>query len=470
MHKPIFLNHISLYFPSKFCFEDFSAQIQPCSRIAIIGNNGSGKSTLLKIIKGNIEPSKGEVTNNKNIVFGYVPQLILEYDDLSGGEKFNKALSSAFSQHPDILLLDEPTNHLDLKNRNSLIKMLNFYKGTLIIVSHDTELLRNSIETLWHIDNGQIKVFHGKYDDYRNTILHQRHGIEDELASLAKEKKETHKALMKEQERAKKSREKGERLVEQKRWLPAVGDLKANYATRTAGKKSSSITNRREFLNERLSNLRLPEIIKPTFSLTAKDIGSKTLVSISDGQVGYGDKIILRGITLSVSGGEHLAIVGDNGSGKTTLMKVILNDPQVIKTGVWDLPDNSDIGYLDQHYSSLDSSKTVLETLTDIAPNKTHAELRDLLNSFLFKKNEEVNKSVSVLSGGERARLALAKIALQTPRLLLIDEITNNIDLETKEHVAQVLREYPGAMIIISHDSDFLEEINITHYYPLQDS
>jgi ATPase subunit of ABC transporter with duplicated ATPase domains len=467
MHKPIFLNHIYLYFPNKICFEDFSVQIQSGDHIAIIGNNGSGKSTLLKIIKGDIEPSSGDVINSKNIVFGYVPQLILEYDDLSGGEKFNKALSSAFSQQPDILLLDEPTNHLDLKNRNSLIKMLNFYKGTLIIVSHDVELLRNSIDTLWHIDNGQIKIFNGKYDDYRNEILQQRNSIQNELASLAKEKKETHKTLMKEQERAKKSKQRGERLVEQKRWLPAVGDLKVNYATRTAGKKSSSITSRREILNECLSNLRLPEIIKPTFSLTAKEVGSKIIVSISDGQTRYGNKIILSEITLSVSEGEHLAIVGDNGSGKTTLMKAILNDHQVIKTGIWDLPDNSDIGYLDQHYSSLDSSKTVLETLTDIAPNKTHAELRDLLNSFLFKKNEEVNKSVSVLSGGERARLALAKIAIQTPRLLLIDEITNNIDLETKHHIIQVLREYPGTMIIISHDSAFLEEINITHYYPL---
>jgi ATPase subunit of ABC transporter with duplicated ATPase domains len=467
MHKPIFLNHISLYFPNKICFEDFSTQIQSGDRIAIIGNNGSGKSTLLKIIKGDIEHSEGEVTNSKNIVFGYVPQLMLEYDDLSGGEKFNKALSHAFSQQPDILLLDEPTNHLDLKNRNSLIKMLNFFKGTLIIVSHDVELLRNSIDTLWHIDNGQIKIFNGKYDDYHNAILQERHSIENELSSLAKEKKEAHKSLMKEQKRAKKAKQYGEKLVKQKRWLPALGNLKESSAKKTTGNRKAAIADKRNYLNERLSNLRLPEIIKPTFSLTAKNVGSKIIVSISDGQIRYGDKIILSGITLSVSGGEHLAIIGDNGSGKTTLMKAILNGPQVIKTGFWDLPDNSDIGYLDQHYSSLDSSKTVLETLTDIAPNKIHAELRDLLNSFLFKKNEEVNKSVSVLSGGERARLALAKIALQTPRLLLIDEITNNIDLETKQHVIQVLREYPGAMIIISHDSAFLEEINITHYYPL---
>ncbi|BAG13544.1 ABC-F family ATP-binding cassette domain-containing protein [Candidatus Endomicrobiellum trichonymphae] len=466
MHPPIFLSHISLYFPGKICFEYFSAQIQAGNRIAIIGNNGTGKSSLLKIIKGDLPASEGEI-QNKNVSFGYVPQLIYEYENLSGGEKFNRALSVAFSNHPDILLLDEPTNHLDLKNRRSLIKMLNFYKGTLVVVSHDTELLRSSIDILWRIDNGKVSVFNGKYDDYRQTIMQERQNIENELEFLAKEKKENHKALMKEQQRAKKNKERGRKFVERKKWLPALGDLNQSYAQKTTGKNKGSISNKRKILNERLSSLRLPEIIKPSFSLTAKNIASKTIVSISSGQTAYGHKIISKDINLSVTGSEHLAVTGGNGSGKTTLFRAILNYPQIKKTGVWDLPRSEDIGYLDQCYSSLNDIKTVLETLADLSPEKTHAEIRDFLNDFLFRKNEEVNKQVSVLSGGEKARLSLAKIALQTPRLLLIDEITNNIDLETKEHVTQALKEYPGAMIIISHDSAFLENIGITHYYKL---
>ncbi|MCA6070444.1 MAG: ATP-binding cassette domain-containing protein [Endomicrobium sp.] len=465
MRKPIFINKLSLSFQNKICFEDFSTQIQPASHTAIIGNNGTGKSSLLKIIKGDLAASDGYIKNNKDIVFGYVPQLIYEYKNLSGGEKFNKVLSVAFANCPDVLLLDEPTNHLDLKNRKALMKMLSFYKGTLIVVSHDVELLRNSINIIWHIDNGTINIFNGKYDDCRQTISQKRQSIEEELDLLAKEKKETHKALMKEQQRAKKSKQRGEKFVEQKRWLPAVGDLKESSAKKTAGKKQKAISDRRASLNEHLSNLRIPEIIKPSFSLTAKDTGSKTIVYVSGGQVGYQDKIILRNINISVSGSEHLAITGDNGSGKTTLLKAILNDSQIIKTGIWNLPRIEDIGYLDQNYSSLDSSKTVLETLTDLAHEKTHAQIRDFLNDFLFRKNEDVNKRISVLSGGEQSRLSLAKIALQTPKLLLMDEITNNIDLETKEHVAQVLKEYPGAMIIISHDIAFLEDIGITHYY-----
>ncbi|GHT25243.1 hypothetical protein AGMMS49953_09740 [Endomicrobiia bacterium] len=246
-----------------------------------------------------------------------------------------------------------------------------------------------------------------------------------------------------------------------------MGDLNQSYAQKTTGKNKGSISNKRKILNERLSSLRLPEIIKPSFSLTAKNIASKTIVSISSGQTAYGHKIISKDINLSVTGSEHLAVTGGNGSGKTTLFRAILNYPQIKKTGVWDLPRSEDIGYLDQCYSSLNDIKTVLETLADLSPEKTHAEIRDFLNDFLFRKNEEVNKQVSVLSGGEKARLSLAKIALQTPRLLLIDEITNNIDLETKEHVTQALKEYPGAMIIISHDSAFLENIGITHYYKL---
>ena len=468
MHKPVILNNISLYFPNKVCFEGFSAQILPESRIAVIGNNGSGKSTLLKIIKGDFEASEGEVLNNENISFGYVPQLVYEYENLSGGQKFNKALSAALASHPDMLLLDEPTNHLDLKNRKSLMKMLEFYKGALIIVSHDIEVLRSSVNTFWHIDNGKITVFPGRFDDYQNKLFRTRQSLEDELDYLKKEKKENHKNLMKEQQRAAKSKQRGEKFVEQKKWLPAVGDLKQSSAEKSAGKNKSVIAGRRKDINEQLSALRIPEVLKPTFSLTPKEVSSRIIVSISSASAGYCGKQILHDITLSLSGNERLAVTGDNGSGKTTLLKAILNRPEVLKSGVWNVPDADDIGYLDQYYGTLENDKTVLETVSELVPQKTHSEIRDILNGFLFKKNEDVNKKVSVLSGGEKARLSLTKIAVKTPKLLLIDEITNNIDMKTKEHVTQVLKEYPGAMIIVSHDTAFFEDLKISHFYEIK--
>jgi ATPase subunit of ABC transporter with duplicated ATPase domains len=482
MHIPVFLNDIGLSFPNKICFEHFSAQIQPGSRIAVIGNNGSGKSTLLKIIKGDYAGYEGEILNNEKIIFGYVPQIIKDYDNLSGGEKFNKALSLALGKHPDILLLDEPTNHLDRKNRQSLMKMANFYKGTLIIVSHDSELLRSCIDTIWRIDNAFIDVFNGKYDDYMKSLFHERQAVEDELHSLNKNKKSAHKALMKEQERAAKSKQRGEKLVEQKRWLPAVGDLKQSSAEKASGKNKAALNLQRAELNNRLTSLRLPEIIKPKFSLNAKENSGKTVMSISGGAVKYPDsnEFVLENITLSIDGGQRAAVTGDNGSGKSTLFKAILQQSankskkeiqetdNLIICGQWDIVSIEDIGYLDQHYQVSDETKTLLEAVSCAMPQKTRVEIRDFLNDFLFRKNEDVNKKICFLSGGERARLALALIAAKTPRLLLLDEITNNIDLETKNHCAQVLKDYPGAIIIISHENDFLESAQINSFYDIK--
>ena len=154
-------------------------------------------------------------------------------------------------------------------------------------------------------------------------------------------------------------------------------------------------------------------------------------------------------------------ILGENGSGKTTLVKAILGDPSIERSGEWSLIDPMHIGYLDQHYQTLDPQKTVFETIQAIASEKQDAEIRCLLNDFLFRKNEQVEARVNTLSGGERARLSLCQIGARTPRLLILDEVTNNLDLETRDHVIQVLQEYPGGLIIISHDQDFLHQIEI---------
>jgi ATPase subunit of ABC transporter with duplicated ATPase domains len=163
-----------------------------------------------------------------------------------------------------------------------------------------------------------------------------------------------------------------------------------------------------------------------------------------------------------------LLLSGDNGSGKTTLIRAILGDEAVFKTGSWQVLKREGIGYLDQHYSTLDSQKTVIEMIQNTVPNWPHSEIRKHLNEFLFKKNEEVHTKVADLSGGEKARLSLAQIAAVTPKLLILDEITNNLDLETREHVIQVLKEYPGGMLVVSHDNDFLSAIDVSSRYCIQ--
>ena len=463
IHKPIQIKNLQLSFPHKTCFDDFTVQIPYGSRIAIIGRNGCGKTTLLKILNGMVEPTSGDIGCTDDAVFGFVPQIIEDNDSLSGGQRLNAAVSQALSLDPNVLLLDEPTNHLDRHNRKSLMRMLQSYPGTLIVVSHDTELLRNCIDTLWHIDNGKIHVFSGNYDDYIRELRGRRASIEQELARLDRQKKDMHHDLMKEQKRAAKSKAKGEKSIHQRKWPTVVSNAKASRSEETSGRKKSAIDHKKQDLTERLSNLRLPEIIMPKFSLNSADIGDRTIVSISDGSIGYAEQEpLLQKISLSIGSRDRIAIKGNNASGKSTLIKAILDDASVIKSGNWHAPKISDIGYLDQHYGTLSAEKTVLETIAELVPTWTHIEVRRHLNDFLFRKNEEVNSLVAQLSGGEKARLSLAQIAARTPKLLILDEITNNLDLETRGHVIEVLKNYPGAMIVISHDADFLKEIEVS--------
>jgi ATPase subunit of ABC transporter with duplicated ATPase domains len=467
MHRPITLKSIGLCFPQKTCFAGFSAQIHYGSRIAIIGPNGSGKSTLLKILQGLYEPSEGKIHVPEGVSFAYVPQIIDDFEKLSGGQRLNATLSLAISANPNVLLLDEPTNHLDARNRTSLMRLLRKFPGTLIVISHDVELLRNCVETLWHIDQGKVTVFTGKYDDYIREIDQKRSAIEGELSHLNRQKKDTHQSLMKEQARAKNSRSQGEKHIQQRKWPTIVSDAKARRAEDTSGIKKKEIHQKKQELVDQLSDLRLPEIIVPKFSLEAADVSaSKVIVSITDGGCGYNSPL-LGGIFLSVEARGRFAIKGDNGSGKSTLVRGILNEEKVVKSGDWVVPKREDIGYLDQHYSTLNPKLTVMETIQTFVPTWPEREVRRHLNDFLFRKNEEVTAPISTLSGGERARLSLAQIAAKTPRLLILDEMTNNIDLETRAHVIQVLQNYPGAMIVISHDEDFLEEIGVKDVYDL---
>ena len=470
LHNPIQLNNISHIFGNKVCFSNFSTHIYPGQRIAIIGNNGSGKSTLLKIISGLLEPTDGSIANIKDLNIGYVAQTINNYQNLSGSQRFNKALSQSLALNPSILCLDEPTNHLDQKNRQSLINMLNRYHGTLIIVTHDIELLNKCIQEIWHIEDSIIHCFARTYNEYVKKLQEKRANLNYQLKKLKRDKKQTHLDLMQEQKRAK-----NKKIYGMKKYGPdgcglkAAANKKKNNTEIASGKNKIAIfQNKQNILNE-LQTIKLPEVIIPKFNLSSiKNYYGKNLVYIKDGSCGYNNTTVLHNIQLQISGGSRIAIKGDNASGKSTLVKAILNDPQVTKEGDWHVPAKSNIGYLDQHYSTLQQDLNALDVITNANPNWTTVEAKRHLNDFLFRKNEEICIPVSTLSGGEKCRLSLAQIAAISPNLIILDEITNNIDLTTREHIIQVLNAYPGAIIIISHDEDFLGRIKIDRDYLLK--
>lgn len=231
-HHPILLQNLTLQFPHKICFENFSAHIYPGDRIGIIGRNGSGKSCLLQLITGNLFPNTGTIHIPQGTSFGYVPQIIQGYDRCGGGRKFNQALSKALSVSPDVLLLDEPTNHLDFQNHKSLLKMLSRYPGTCVIVSHDVGLLRSCVNTLWHIDNQQVFVFQGRYDDYQHEQEIKKQAKLNTLLSLTKEQKKACTCLTQEAARVARSRKANRHENDQN----LKGAMKES-GSRTAGKQ-----------------------------------------------------------------------------------------------------------------------------------------------------------------------------------------------------------------------------------------
>ena len=429
-----------------------------------MGRNGSGKSTLLKIIQGMLAPASGVVQIPADCVFGFVPQLVTDHSNLSGSQRFGKALSRELAKHPDVLCLDEPTNHLDAKNRAALMRMLKQFPGTLIVVSHDTELLRNCFDEIWHIDNHRVTPFSGTHDDYLYEHELRQSATQEKREQLIKSKKHIKHSLVKEQQRI--AHSKKANMQENDR---SLREKMKETGSRTAGKNKGKLNKHAEKINTELSEIHLPKEIKPTFTLSASDYSpNKTIVSVVDGTCGY-DTPLIHDIHFHLKGGERVALLGDNGSGKTTFIKALLQDSSVRRMGTWLSPQQKAIGYIDQHYATLDNYQTVINAIQAVAPSWNMLELRKHLNDFLFSKNEAVNAAIHTLSGGERARLSLAQIAAQSPKLLMLDEITNNVDIETRKHIVQVLNEYPGAVLVISHDQDFLQALNIDTYYSIKE-
>lgn len=434
------IKNLSINFGNRVLIDDFSISVSDSDHIAIMGRNGSGKSTLLKHIHNQYQ-------------YPYIPQIINR--DGSDGEKFMQSLNEIMQNDPSVLLLDEPSNHLDEHNRKILIKILRRYNGILLCVTHDVEILE-LFSLFWHLDNGTVHVFSGQYNDYIDDLKLQKRKLEKELAIIDLQKDKADHKFIKEKERAAKSAKQGKKAYANNKLEKMTRDHHKNSAQKFSGKQQMKINKEKEQILDRLSNLNIPEVITPKFWI--KGDTHATSIVIKNGTVSRNDRLILHSINLSIGSGDRMAIVGPNGSGKSTLLKAMLDDPNIIKTGEWKIPINS-IGYLDQDYNNLDESVQVFDTINDIMhdPDLT----RKHLNNFLFRNNDEVEKYVKDLSGGERARLSLCKIAAQGPKIMLLDEISNNIDLETKEHVIEVLNAYEGVLVVISHDKGFVNRIKI---------
>ncbi|MBX9256025.1 ABC-F family ATP-binding cassette domain-containing protein [Desmonostoc muscorum CCALA 125] len=490
-------------------FQKVQVSIEAGDSIALVGSNGVGKSTLLKIIAGQITPSTGSVSRH-GVVY-YLPQistireeiksetilnflisisdewwkieeilqtqfntnldLYLPITNLSGGELTKLFLAIGLAQEPNLLLLDEPTNHMDLQALESLKEFLLNFTDAYVIVSHKPFFLDQVTDVTWELTPVGLKVYGGNFSQYREQKEIELEAAWRSHEVARKELKRTQAAAMQEQQRAAQAQRNGRaKFLDGSIDRTAAGAMKrkAEISAGTAKNKHEAAVAR---ANQKVADTKVKTTKVTSIQLEEKSQKRKNLIDIQGANLRVSERVLLHNIQLHVSSGDRIAIVGANGSGKSTLVKAILgmeNQTAVLESGDVLLAPAMKAIYLDQTYELVNRQYTILENMQAANPNLNYQLLRQQLGHFLFKY-DEVNKSASVLSGGELARLAIAMISISEIDLLILDEPTNNLDIETLEQMVVGINDYQGAIWVISHDLDFLSRINITQSFKFKD-
>ncbi|HEY9617211.1 MAG TPA: ABC-F family ATP-binding cassette domain-containing protein [Microcoleaceae cyanobacterium] len=503
------LEHVSKIYPTGEVLKDVNWEVKPGDRIGLVGVNGAGKTTQLKIVAGEIEPTSGEVIRPASLRIAYLTQefevdpsrtvreefwrafreandvheqltqvhrdmetadpetldkLIHEMDRLqrlfeamdgytldariekilpelgfaledgdrlvsafSGGWQMRMSLGKILLQTPDLLLLDEPTNHLDLETIEWLETYLKGIETPMVIVSHDREFLDRLCTQIVETERGVSTTYLGNYSAY------------------LQQKEENRQAQQSAYENQKKELEKQQAFVDRFR----------ASATRSTQAKS------REKQLEKIELIEAPDAGLRTlrFRFPPSPRSGREVVEIKDLTHAYDDRILFLGAELLIERGDRIAILGPNGAGKSTLLHLIMG-MEATTEGTVKLGDHNVIpGYFEQNQAeALDLEKTVMDTIHDEVPSWTNEEVRTLLGRFLFS-GEMVFKQVGALSGGEKARLALAKMLLRPANLLILDEPTNHLDIPAKEMLEEALQNYDGTAIVVSHDRYFISQV-----------
>ncbi|MDZ7965189.1 MAG: ABC-F family ATP-binding cassette domain-containing protein [Nostoc sp. DedSLP03] len=490
-------------------FQRVHVTIDAGDRIALVGRNGVGKSTFFKILVGQINRYTGSVCCN-GIVY-YLPQistfrqeitadtvlnflisisdewwkiedilqtqfhtkvdLSLPIANLSGGELTKLFLAIGLAQEPNLLLLDEPTNHMDLQALESLRQFLLNFTGAYVIVSHKPFFLDQVTEVTWELTPVGLKIYGGNFSYYREQKEIELEAALRSHEAARKELKRAQSAAMQEQQRAAQSQRNGRaKFLDGSIDRTAAGAMKrkAEISAGTAKKKHEAAVAK---ANQKVVDTKVKTTKVTSIQLEEKSQKRKNLIDIQGANLKISERVLLHNIQLHISSGDRIAIIGTNGSGKSSLVKAILgmeNQTAVLESGEVLLAPVMKAVYLDQTYELVNRKYTILENMQVANPNLSYQLLRQQLGHFLFKY-DDVHKRASVLSGGELARLAIAMISISEIDLLILDEPTNNLDIETVEQIVVGINDYQGALWVISHDIDFLSQINISQGFKLRE-
>lgn len=506
----ISVNQLTVEFGGFQLFNNVSFLINPKDRIGLVGRNGAGKSTLLKIFMKIQAPTKGTVTIPSDISLGYLPQNMIVKDqrnvfdesreafsevlqldekikeiniqltdrtdyeskgylklihdlsdasdryqllgggsidadieqtllglgfktndfkrqtsEFSGGWRMRIELAKILLQRPKVLLLDEPTNHLDIEAIQWFEDFLKDYPGAVVLISHDRAFLDN-------ITKRTVEISLGKINDY--NVAYSKYEV------LRKERREQQLAA----------------YLNQKKLIDETEDFIERF--RYKATKAVQVQSRIKQL-DKIDRIEVDELDNATLSIKFPPAprSGDLVVRTKDLTKNYGDLTVFKDIEMTVTRGEKIAFVGRNGEGKSTLSRIVIGDLDY--SGELKVGHNVSIGYFAQNQDELlEENKTVFQIIDDIAVGDVRLKIRDILGAFLFS-GEDIDKKVKVLSGGERSRLAMAKLLLKPYNLLVLDEPTNHLDMRSKDVLKKALKDYEGTLILVSHDREFLDDL-----------
>lgn len=520
------LQNISYKLPNKdLLFDDVSLTVNNHDKIALIGNNGAGKSTLLKLIAGELQPSDGHVAVSakpysipqifgqynhvtiaqalqieskvnalKEILSGNTAEenfnlldddwtieercnealsfwqlsgldLSQKMETLSGGQKTKVFLAGISIHQPELVLLDEPSNHLDIAGRQLLYDFLQFTKSTLVVVSHDRKLL-NLPDKVCELSKQGITVYGGNYDFYARQKQIEHTALSQDIQSKEKALRKAREKERETLERQQKLDRRGKKKQEKAGVARIMLNTLRNNAENSTSKLKSVHAEKKGALSLELQELRaaLPDLDKIKFGLHDSALHKgKVLFTATGINFGFNTQLLWpENLDLQITSGERIGIKGANGSGKTTLLKLVLGDLEP-QAGIVYRADTIAV-YIDQDYSLLDKGLTVYEQVQQFNTGVLQEhEVKIRLNRFLFTK-EDWGKPCSALSGGERMRLMLCCLTIsnQSPDIMVLDEPTNNLDIQNIEILTAAISEYQGTLLVVSHDETFLEQVSIT--------
>lgn len=420
-------------------------KIGESDRISIVGLNGAGKTTLMNVLAGRIEPDRGHVSTSVPIAF--IPQFKPSRSWLSGGESTWRYIDDALRNPHGLLFADEPTMHLDEGHIRQLENRLSQYEGALIVVSHDRAFLDRICTQIWSLENEAVSVYKGNYSDYAQTRELEKRQHEDNYEDYVRKKQQLEKAIV-----AKVSKAAG-MLKPPKRMSTSESRLyKGGKGTTQKGVHQA--IKALETRVEKLEKVEKPRDV-PAIKLDipgSREFGSKTALRVERLEASFGNRTLWRDVSFALRKGSKTAITGPNGAGKTTLVKRIVRGGE----GVYPAPGVK-LGYFSQNLDILDPDRTVIENVSSTAV-QSDALIRLVLARLLFR-GDDVFKSVGELSGGERVKTAFAKLFLSDINMLVMDEPTNFLDIPSIEALEQLLMDYEGTLLFVSHDRRFVDRV-----------